>query len=348
MEKKTFKLGRVEVPINNTKGPFVPKGTLFTPDKNELSLGELILLGVKNNLPVRLVGPTGCGKTAIIKWLAEQTGNGYRRLQLNGTTDIDSFVGKWLINKEGTYWEDGVLVQAMQEGLWLVLDEINAALPEVLFALQSVLDDDRMLVIAEKGGAIIKPHPNFRVFATMNPPDKYVGTKDLNKALIDRFVVSLPVDYPNPNLEKKIINQHTKIGLKLGTESGNSSFISRMVEFANVLRKKEKDNEILFSCSTRQLINWASLINDIGVKEAAKIVILNKAEEEDIQKINDELNKYFRDDENIPGGALEKVDKDADEVVDTEELELADVIEAAERLGIISSTNDALSSDLPF
>lgn len=156
---------------------------------------------VTNNLPVLMIGDTGCGKTTIVRELAQRKGIELYRLNLTGQTGVDEFLGKWLASPEkGTYWLDGLLIKAMKEGKWLVLDEINMALPEILSALHSLLDDDRKVVMKEFDGSTIYPHPDFRLFATMNPEDEYAGTKELNKAFLSRFPVVMNIPY-SPNEE---------------------------------------------------------------------------------------------------------------------------------------------------
>src|SRR3972149_5944938 len=80
-------------------------------------------------LPALLIGETGVGKTLAVRYLAWKTQNGLRRLNLNGATTVDEFLGKMLINEQGTYWVNGVLVDCMLAGDWILLDEINACLP---------------------------------------------------------------------------------------------------------------------------------------------------------------------------------------------------------------------------
>ena len=129
-----------------------------------------LAIAVRDNLPALLIGESGTGKTSAIRFLAHETKNGLRRVNLNGGTTADELVGRLLINNNGTYWVDGVLTEAMRNGEWIVLDEIDAALPEVLFVLQSVLDDDGYLVLAEKDDKeIVHKHKDFRIFATCNP-----------------------------------------------------------------------------------------------------------------------------------------------------------------------------------
>ncbi|MCK4686565.1 MAG: AAA family ATPase [Candidatus Lokiarchaeota archaeon] len=299
MTSKVFKIGNTEVPINTRASELIPEEDLFLVDKDNESDIEKILKGIEKNYPVLLTGPTGCGKTSMVKYLAHKTNNAYRRIQLNGSTGVDNFVGRWLINSKGTYWQDGILTEAWRKGEFLLLDELNAALPEILFVLHSIMDGDKALILDEKDGEVVKAHPDFRLFSAINPSEDYVGTKELNKALIDRFPIVLKIKYPELKKEMAIITAHTKLKdeTKQTTEDNgihSKSILYRMVEMANVLRDKSGNSELGFSCSTRQLIYWGSLIADYGVKKAAEITIVNKADDEDGKVIRDELNKYFR------------------------------------------------------
>lgn len=205
-----IKIGNVELPVNpdaSLHASFVPPKTNIVNSIQEL---ETIALGVRENLPVLLIGDTGTGKTSFIRHLASLTGNAFRRLNLNGSTTIEELNGHYTADDKqvGLRWIDGILPEAMKNGYWLVLDELNAALPEILFVLQSVLDDDKFLVLPEHENEVIRPHKNFRIFATMNPSLEYAGTKDLNKALLSRFPVVIQTQYPDPAREIEIIKQH--------------------------------------------------------------------------------------------------------------------------------------------
>jgi len=202
-------------------------------------------------------------------------------------------VGKWLINKDGTFWVDGILTDAMRQGHWLLLDEINAALPEILFVLHSILDDDRVLILDEKDKELVIPHPDFRLFAAMNPESDYAGTKELNKALLDRFPIILDTDYPGQIKEKEIVKKHTNLP---------QVFVDRLIKVGTVLREKNNDPKTDLMCpiSTRLLIQWAHLCKSLGVKESAEVCLLPKIIPERRNIALDEINKEFRDDEDVP------------------------------------------------
>lgn len=264
------------------EGKYVPKEHFFDPEPEQI---DKLMLGLRDNLPVLMIGPTGAGKTSMVRWLAYKTHHDYRRLNLNGATTVDDFVGRILINKEGTYWVDGVLLEAMKNGYWLMLDEVNAALPEILFVLHSLLDDDRMVVVAENSGDIVRPHPDFRLIAAMNPAVDYVGTKELNKAFLSRFPIVLEVDYMPQDREVEVVKKSSGLD--------DEATIRSMVQIANQVRKSYKEQKVYFAFSTRELINWARLSKELGIREAAKVSILSKAGKDDADFINDILNLHF-------------------------------------------------------
>lgn len=323
---KVFTIEEVSCPINereeikdyrSTGGQFLLEGA----DKNDV---KDILAAVVENKPVLLKGPTGCGKTALIRYLASQTNNGYLRMQLTGATTVDEFLGRWLLNEKGTDWQDGMLVTAMKLGLWLVLDELNMALPEIHAILHPVMDDDKRVYLQGKNNEVIHPHPDFRIFSTINPSDDYVGTKEMNKAFWDRFTRKFVIKYPEFNKEVKIIQKHSGLDKNLGAKDGKESFVERIVKFGNVMRAHEANGEINYTCSTRQLINLASALTYMGIKDAARVTILNNIEDEtEYALARDEFNALFLNKENI---SLTKMNKSAVEVYNAEKVENSEPI----------------------
>jgi midasin len=198
---------------------------------------DVIKTGVQTNMPVLLIGETGVGKTTMIRELAKERKKELVRVNLNGQTGVEELVGKWLIDKGKTVWHDGVMVTAMKRGDWIVFDEINAALPEVLFTLNSLLDDDRKIMMAEKNGEVVRPADEFRFFATMNPSDEYAGTKELNKALLSRFGAVLRVEPLDEDNEKDMLINSFKL------DKETAGILARI---ATLLREAKKKEEIFF------------------------------------------------------------------------------------------------------
>lgn len=229
---------------------------------------RLVRLAGEHNIPALLIGETGTGKTTMVKFIANMEDKKWVRFNLTGETTVDDFVGKFILRGGETIWQDGILLQAMKHGAWLVVDEINVALPEILFVLHSLLDDDKFVVVANNDGKIVKPHPDFRFFATMNPVSEYSGTKELNKAFQSRFGVIVNVQYPDPPTEALII--HTKTGI-------NMTHASMMADVGLLLRHAKAEEKIFYTCSTRDLIQWATLALFTNVVTAFECTVVNKS-----------------------------------------------------------------------
>ena len=176
--------------------------------------------------PVLLQGPTSAGKTSMIEYLAARAGHKCVRVNNHEHTDIAEYLGSYTAkpppparaSSEGDSssgkggsgaasegespleWSDGVLVQALRAGDWIILDELNLAPSEVLEALNRLLDGNRELLVPETQ-EVVKPAPGFLLFATQNPPGSYGGRKPLSRAFRNRFVEIHVTDLPPPELE---------------------------------------------------------------------------------------------------------------------------------------------------
>lgn len=243
---------------------------------------KFLNVAAANNLAALVVGETGVGKTSIIQDLADQLGHEWVRFNLTGETTVDEFVGKYILLKGETVWQDGILIQAMKAGKWLIVDEINVALPEILFALHSLLDDDKFVVMASHEGEVVRPHDDFRFFGTMNPTEEYAGTKELNKAFKSRFPMIIHVGFPSKKQEADILVYHTNIDRMLAI---------KMVDVGRKLRTAKDAGKIFYTCSTRDLIQWARLFPELGMEDSFTVSVLNKAhgEKDRVGKLFDEV-----------------------------------------------------------
>ena len=141
------------------------------------NLRDLVRVVSLAKLPILLQGETSVGKTSLIMYLAQASGNHCVRVNNHDHTDLQEYIGAYSTNVEGQLvFQDGILVEAMRKGHWIILDELNLAPSDVLEALNRVLDDNRELFVPETQ-EVIKAHPNFRLFATQNPPGLYGGRK---------------------------------------------------------------------------------------------------------------------------------------------------------------------------
>ncbi|MBL8702744.1 MAG: AAA family ATPase [Alphaproteobacteria bacterium] len=144
--------------------------------------------------PCLLEGPTATSKTSAMMFLASLLGQGVIRVNLNGQTDTAELIGRYEPIGREWRWSPGAVPRAMREGLWLMLDEINLCDPNVIERLNSVLESWPSLYLGEFDGSVIggpggEPvHTDFRVLASLNPTDGYVGRSSLSPALRDRFV----------------------------------------------------------------------------------------------------------------------------------------------------------------
>lgn len=226
-----------------------------------------IKCAAKDDLPILLVGETGTGKTSMILEEAGKQKKAIIRFTLSGETSVDDFVGKYILEDGKTVWQDGVLLRAMRQGYWLVVDEINAALPEILFVLHSLLDDSKEVLVAANDGEVVTPKEGFRFFATMNPVQEYAGVKALNRAFMSRFPIVKKVEYPSSKQEIQILQKKSGVGAKDAV---------KMVSVANKIRKMKSQEKIFEGCSTRDLIFWGNLEKEFGLEKAFTMSVLDK------------------------------------------------------------------------
>lgn len=166
--------------------------------ENLRDLARIISIG---KLPVLLQGPTSAGKTSLIEYVAKCSGNYCLRINNHEHTDLQEYIGTYAADVTGKLsFKEGILVQAMKNGYWIILDELNLAPSDILEALNRVLDDNRELFIPETQ-ELVKSHPNFMLFATQNPPGLYGGRKTLSRAFKNRFIELHFSEIPKPELE---------------------------------------------------------------------------------------------------------------------------------------------------
>lgn len=171
------------------------------------NLRNLIRAASTRSHPVLIQGPTSAGKTSMVEYLAHRSGNRFVRINNHEHTDLHEYLGTYVSNANGQLmFQEGVLVQAVREGHWVVLDELNLAPTDVLEALNRLLDGNRELLIPETQ-EVIKPHSDFMLFATQNPAGPYGGRKALSRAFRNRFIElhfdNIPVDELNIILSRR-------------------------------------------------------------------------------------------------------------------------------------------------
>lgn len=231
-----------------------------------------------------LIGQTGSGKTALVRYFCAKHKRPYRRVSLNGGVTVEDLVGHWVLKPDengisATIWIDGILTQAVKKGWVLAVDEINAASAEILFILNPILDDERILVLASKNGEVIEAHPNFRLVATCNPTEQgYAGTHEINEALKDRFKnTTFMIEY-NEVVEKRILRH-----IDMTQEQ-----IDNIMGFVKRVRRAYAENEVITPFSTRSIIGLAELIKCNRVN-----LIVNRFRESERSTISDILDMFI-------------------------------------------------------
>lgn len=246
------------------KGPEEPiaqDSYIITPfvEKNLLNL---VRATSNSKYPILLQGPTSAGKTSMINYLAKITGHKFVRINNHEHTDLQEYLGTYVSDSTGKLsFREGVLVEALRNGYWIVLDELNLAPTDVLEALNRLLDDNRELFIPETQ-EVVHPHPNFMLFATQNPPGLYGGRKILSKAFRNRFLELHFDDIPQDDLEV-ILRERCKIA---------PSHAKRIVEVYRELSVQRQSTRLFEQknsfATLRDLFRWAQR-DAVGYEELA-------------------------------------------------------------------------------
>ncbi|KAM3143024.1 hypothetical protein pb186bvf_004842 [Paramecium bursaria] len=165
--------------------PYMPQNYLITPSNQPYLLSCLRALS-GTGLPILLEGPTSGGKTSLVQYIATLCGQRCHRINNHQNTEVEEYLGTYAAVENSIQFQEGLLVQAIRNGDWIILDELNLARSEILENLNRLLDDNQELFLPETQ-QILKPHLNFRIFATQNPIS-YGGRKQLSKAFRNRFI----------------------------------------------------------------------------------------------------------------------------------------------------------------
>jgi hypothetical protein len=263
--------------------------------------------------PTFITGLSGNGKTFSVEQACAQLKRELIRVNITIESDEDDLLGGFRLVNGETVWHNGPVIEALERGAILLLDEIDLASNKIL-CLQSVLEGKG--VFLKKIGKFVKPAAGFNVIATANTKGKgsddgrFIGTNVLNEAFLERFPVTFEQDYPSPTTEQKILEG---IALDLGVE--DRDFCKRLVDWSDIIRKTFYDGGIEEIISTRRLVHIIRAYSIFQDKAKAIQVCVNR--------FDDETKTAF----------LELYDKvDADFVMPTENSELELTIEGGRSL----------------
>ena len=243
--------------------------------------------------PTFITGLSGNGKTFSVEQACAQLGRELIRVNITIETDEDDLIGGFRLVDGATIWHDGPVIQALNRGAVLLLDEIDLASNKIL-CLQSILEGKG--VFLKKVGRFVQPAKGFNVIATANTKGKgsddgrFIGTNVLNEAFLERFPVTFEQDYPAPSSEQKILmNVADSIGVN------DSNFCQRLVDWADIIRKTFYDGGVEEIISTRRLVHIIRAYSIFGKKEKAIQVCVNRFDEETKQSFMELYDKVDAD-----------------------------------------------------
>jgi hypothetical protein len=243
--------------------------------------------------PTFITGLSGNGKTFSVEQACAQLKRELIRVNITIETDEDDLIGGFRLVDGNTVWHNGPVVEALERGAVLLLDEIDLASNKIL-CLQSVLEGKG--VFLKKIGRFVKPTAGFNVVATANTKGKgsddgrFIGTNVLNEAFLERFPVTFEQSYPVPATEQKILSA---VALSLGVN--DSDFCKRLVDWADIIRKTFYDGGIEEIISTRRLVHIIRAYSIFGDKAKAIQVCVNRFDDETKQAFLELYDKVDAD-----------------------------------------------------
>ncbi|MHB1175086.1 MAG: AAA family ATPase [Sulfuriferula sp.] len=228
----------------NPESNFIEREPYYEAVGSEISIFEA---AYANRLPVLLKGPTGCGKTRFMEYMAWRLKRPLITVSCHDDLTASDLVGRYLVKGGETVWVDGPLARAVRAGAICYLDEIVEARKDTMVVIHPLADDRRALPM-EKLGVIVEANADFCLAISYNPGYQSV-LKDLKQSTRQRFV-ALEFDYPNARLEAKIV----------AAESGvDAALAERLVKLAQMTRNL-KGSGLEEGASTRLLIHAGKLI----------------------------------------------------------------------------------------
>ena len=228
--------------------------------------------------PTFITGLSGNGKTFGVEQACAQLKREIVRVNITIETDEDDLIGGFRLVNGETVWHNGPVIEALERGAILLLDEIDLASNKIL-CLQSVLEGNG--VFLKKIGRFVRPSKGFNILATANTKGKgsddgrFIGTNVLNEAFLERFPVTFEQEYPTVNNEVKILQAVSKTLGKV-----DEDFCKRLVDWADIIRKTFYDGGIEDIISTRRLVHIIRAYSIFKDKAKAMKVCINRFDDE--------------------------------------------------------------------
>ena len=263
--------------VSSLVGNIVPKkDPVFVSFGNYPDLKSI----VKSNMfyPVFITGLSGNGKTMGVTQACAEAKKELIRVNITIETDEDDLLGGYRLKDGQTVWQNGPVIEAMERGALLLLDEIDLASNKIM-CLQPILEGSGIYV--KKINKFVKPANGFNVVATANTKGqgsddgKFIGTNVLNEAFLERFPITFEQKYPTAKVEEKIlVNTLAKSGKK------DKDFCKKLVTWADVIRKTYFDGGVDEIISTRRLVHIIQAYAIFNKKMKAVEVCTNRFDDD--------------------------------------------------------------------
>src|SRR6056300_194718 len=244
--------------------------------------------------PVFITGLSGNGKTMGVTQACAENKRELIRVNITIETDEDDLLGGYRLKDGQTVWQNGPVIEAMERGAVLLLDEIDLASNKIM-CLQPILEGSGVFV--KKINRFVKPADGFNVVATANTKGqgsddgKFIGTNVLNEAFLERFPITFEQQYPTAKIEEKIL-------VKTLEKSGkkDDEFCKKLVTWADVIRKTYYDGGVDEIISTRRLVHIIQAFAIFNQKMKAIEVCTNRFD-------NDTKNSFMELYSKVDAGA---------------------------------------------
>jgi len=242
------------------------------------------VLRSKEFYPVFITGLSGNGKTYSVEQACAALGRELIRVNITIETDEDDLIGGFRLVDGNTVWHNGPIVEALEKGAVLLLDEVDLASNKIL-CLQSILEGKG--VFLKKIGRYVKPKAGFNIIATANTKGKgsddgrFVGTNVLNEAFLERFPLTFEQDYPSVVTEAKILSFHCS----------DKEYVKNLCDWADIIRRTFRDGGIDEVISTRRLVHIAKAFAIFGDKAKAITACINRFDDETKQAFQELYDK---------------------------------------------------------
>ena len=241
--------------VSSLTGDIVPtKDPVFVPWGYFKDIKSIV--SSKQFYPIFITGLSGNGKTMNVSQACAQAKRECIRVNITIETDEDDLLGGYRLQEGQTVWQNGPVIEAMERGAILLLDEIDLASNKIM-CLQPILEGNG--VFLKKINKFIKPAPGFNVIATANTKGqgsndgKFIGTNILNEAFLERFPITVEQAYPTSKIESKILlNVMTEKGL---TKQSDEKFATNLITWADIIRKTFYEGGVDEIISTRRLVH---------------------------------------------------------------------------------------------